>query len=97
MKTYKVTYKETLIHTFYVDANNKDEADDVFQAQVMHGELDFSDGAVDETMYIIEDTDESEWDKPDSDDEDYVPSAENGDYSPSDPWNAPGMKMSDFI
>ena len=31
------------------------------------------------------------------DDEEYVPSAENGDYSPSNPWNAPGMKMSDFI
>jgi len=27
----------------------------------------------------------------------YVPSAENGDYSPSNPWDAPGMKMSDFI
>jgi hypothetical protein len=31
------------------------------------------------------------------DDEEYIPSSENGDYSPSDPWNAPGMKMSDFI
>lgn len=28
---------------------------------------------------------------------DYIPSAENGDYSPSNPWDAPGMKMSDFI
>jgi hypothetical protein len=28
---------------------------------------------------------------------DYTPSAENGDYSPSNPWDAPGMKMSDFI
>ena len=27
----------------------------------------------------------------------YIPSAENGDYSPSNPWDAPGMKMSDFI
>lgn len=24
-------------------------------------------------------------------------SAENGDYSPSNPWNAPGMSISDFI
>ena len=30
-------------------------------------------------------------------DDDYVPSAENGDYSPSHPWDAPGMKISDFI
>lgn len=31
------------------------------------------------------------------DDEAYFPSAENGDYSPSNPWDAPGMKLSDFI
>lgn len=30
-------------------------------------------------------------------DEEYTPSAENSDYSPSNPWDAPGMKMSDFI
>lgn len=30
-------------------------------------------------------------------DEEYIPSAENGDYSPSNPWDAPGMKISDFI
>jgi hypothetical protein len=34
---------------------------------------------------------ESDWD------EEYIPSAENGDYSPSNPWDAPGMKISDFI
>jgi hypothetical protein len=27
----------------------------------------------------------------------YTPSAENGDYSPSNPWDAPGMSMKDFI
>ena len=30
-------------------------------------------------------------------DDEYVPSAENGDYSPSNPWDAPGMLPSDFI
>lgn len=30
-------------------------------------------------------------------DEEYTPSATNGDYSPSNPWDAPGMKLSDFI
>ena len=30
-------------------------------------------------------------------DEEYTPSAENGDYGPSNPWDAPGMKTSDFI
>ena len=33
----------------------------------------------------------------DEDDDDYVPSSTNGDYSPSHPWDAPGMKISDFI
>ena len=31
------------------------------------------------------------------DNEKYVPSAENGDYSPSNPWDAPGMSIRDFI
>ena len=29
--------------------------------------------------------------------DDYCPSATRGDYSPSCPWNAPGMSISDFI
>ncbi|MEE1084957.1 MAG: hypothetical protein UH850_14620 [Paludibacteraceae bacterium] len=36
-------------------------------------------------------------DEEDFDIEDYTPSAENGDYSPSNPWDAPGMSISDFI
>jgi len=31
------------------------------------------------------------------DDENYIPSASAGDYSPSNPWDAPGMSVSDFI
>ena len=31
------------------------------------------------------------------DDDEYTPSATAGDYSPSCPWNAPGMSVSDFI
>lgn len=31
------------------------------------------------------------------DNEDYIPSSTNGDYSPSNPWDAPGMSISDFI
>ena len=30
-------------------------------------------------------------------DDKYISSAENGDYSPSCPWNAPGMSIKDFI
>lgn len=36
------------------------------------------------------------WDY-ESDDEYYTPSATRGDYSPSSPWNAPGMSIRDFI
>lgn len=31
------------------------------------------------------------------DDDDYTPSATMGDYSPSNPWDAPGMSIRDFI
>ena len=31
------------------------------------------------------------------DTEEYIPSSTNGDYSPSNPWNAPGMSVKDFI
>ena len=88
MKTYKVTYTETLVHAFYVDANNEEEADEVFREKCMECEFDFSDGEVTETGYTIECVDE---------DEDYIPSSTRGDYSPSHPWDAPGMKISDFI
>jgi hypothetical protein len=31
------------------------------------------------------------------DEEEHTPSSTNGDYSPSNPWDAPGMSISDFI
>lgn len=33
----------------------------------------------------------------DEEDEHYTPSSTYGDYGPSNPWDAPGMSMSDFI
>ena len=33
----------------------------------------------------------------DYDEDDYTPSATRGDYSPSNPWDAPGMSIRDFI
>ena len=29
--------------------------------------------------------------------DEYCPSSTNGDYSPSNPWDAPGMSINDFI
>lgn len=57
MKTYKVTYVETLIHVFYVEANNEDEAQEVFEQGLMDGQFDFSDGEVDEADYTITEDD----------------------------------------
>lgn len=36
-------------------------------------------------------------DEDEEDDEEYTPSASRHDYSPSNPWDAPGMSMSDFF
>ena len=33
----------------------------------------------------------------DYEEEEYIPSATNGDYSPSKPWDTPGMSIKDFI
>ena len=58
MKTYKVIYKETLLHTFYVEANSEEEAQEVFEEGCTHGQFDFCDGWVDDTDYtIVEDND----------------------------------------
>ena len=90
MKTYKVTYIEKLIHTFYVEANNEKEAERAFEEGCMNSQFDFSDGEIDSTDYWVEEDDDERHYH-------YTPSAENGDYSPSNPWDAPGMKISDFI
>lgn len=56
MKTYKITYTEKLVHTFYVEADDIDDAEDTFNNYVDHGEVDFSDGElVDSEIKIEED------------------------------------------
>ena len=97
MKTYKVTYVEKLIHTFYVEANNEEEAEEAFEQGMMDGAFDLSDGEVTEADHWVKEDDDERHYHYTSDDEDYIPSAENGDYSPSNPWDAPGMSIKDFI
>ena len=90
MKTYKVTYIEKLIHTFYVEANSEEEAEEAFEQGMMDGAFDLSDGEIDTTDYWVEEeNDEYHYH--------YTPSATNGDYSPSNPWDAPRMSIKDFI
>ena len=58
MKTYKVIYKETLFHTFYVEANNEEEAERVFEEGMEENAFDLSDGALDDTDYWVEEEDD---------------------------------------
>ena len=54
MRTYKITYTETLIHEFYVDAENETEAQEKFEQGIIDGDFDFTYGYVDKTDYQIE-------------------------------------------
>ena len=68
----------------------EEEAERAFEEGCMNSQFDFSDGEIDSTDYWVEEDDDERHYH-------YTPSAENGDYSPSNPWDAPGMKISDFI
>lgn len=48
-------------------------------------------------VYIGDDLEELEFNLGLYDEEDDYPSSTRGDYSPSNPWDAPGMSISDFI
>ena len=48
MKTFKVEYREVVLHEFYVDASSEDEVTEKFFEMVNDGEFDFSDGFVSE-------------------------------------------------
>ena len=52
---------------------------------------------VDEDEEEIFDFDNEEEPPYDYEDRYYTPSSTNGDYSPSNPWDAPGMSIHDFI
>ena len=53
----------------------------------------YATGADNYPYYSEEEVKEDEYD----DEEDYTPSSTRGDYSPSNPWDAPGMSVRDFI
>lgn len=52
---------------------------------------------VDEDEEDIFDFDNEEEPPYDYEDRYYIRSSTNGDYSPSNPWDAPGMSINDFI
>lgn len=53
-KTYKVTYVEKLVHTFYIDADSLEEAEEEFEKLGYEGKLDFSDGEVYDSEFTIQ-------------------------------------------
>ena len=61
--------------------------------------IGFSKEEIDEelTYCTFEEDDEDEWEEPEWEDDEYTPSSTNGDYSPSNPWDAPGNSISMFI
>jgi len=48
MKTFKVEYREVILHEFYVEAETEDEVTEKFCEMASNGELNFSDGLVSE-------------------------------------------------
>ena len=57
-------------------------------------------GTLSDLAYQIEyefDIDGIKSENSECDDDEYVPSSKNGDYGPSNPWDAPGMSVKDFI
>lgn len=53
MKTFKVLYKEIIVHEFFIDAESAAEIDEKFVEMANDGELDFSHGEI-ESSDIIE-------------------------------------------
>lgn len=49
MKNYMIIYNEVVSHTFYVDAESKNDAEKKFKQMNESGELDFSYGDVVDT------------------------------------------------
>ena len=58
MKTYKVTYVETLVHAFYVEANSEEEAAEAFHQGLMDDAFDLSDGDVTSSDYTIKESED---------------------------------------
>ena len=49
MKSYKIRYIETLVHTFYVDADTPEEAIIKFQEEANNGDYNFGRGQIVDT------------------------------------------------
>ena len=53
-RQFRIDLVEKLAHRFFVEAKDKEEADEIFQAKLNAGEIDFSDGELVDSDYKIE-------------------------------------------
>lgn len=53
MKTFKIQYKEVVVHEFLVDAESESDAERTFNLAAIQGEVDFSCGEIYES-YIAD-------------------------------------------
>lgn len=103
-KYYLVTIEETLSRTVKVKANSIEEAErkveDAYnppRCEIILDADDFCEKEITAREVANEDLDLYEEIEEDEDKDEYCPSSTNRDYSPSNPWDAPGMSIKDFI
>lgn len=102
MNYKKVNIKETLERVIEIpDPDNSltnEEAEQIASEMYDSSEviLDASDVKSLE-ITVLEDEADKEQEYSEIGDYHYIPSATAGDYSPSHPWDAPGMSIHDFI
>ena len=88
---YDVAFDDNWELPAYLECSTDDEIKDLYIMRVWNEFLNDDQKEQVRRDFYAEPEPEEE------DDEEYIPSATNGDYGPGDPWNAPGMSVSDFI
>lgn len=79
----------------YIHRNRLEELCTKFKDALYEADEEYADDFVEQECFESE----MEWlgIENNGEDEEYIPCSENGDYSPSNPWDAPGMSIRDFI
>lgn len=90
LELFRVKTEENYIHR-----NRLEELATKFKDALYEADEEYANDFVEQECF----ENEMEWleIKSNEEDEEYIPCSENGDYSPSNPWDAPGMSISDFI
>ena len=98
MLSAALEYYRTLTETDYIPRCRLEELATQFKDRLIEDDEESAMEYFDEVCGMSDSEKEFFGIETESDDDDeYIPSAENGDYSPSCPWNALGMSIKDFI